>query len=265
MLNFRTMLGNILRASFLAHLLLLVCDVGGAPVQRGSSLPPILENSPFGAQPIGTDPALIPGLEAARARAALRRLQGQSTFAGTNTFLPKMREVTSAPAGKGGSKSWWPWSGSGAASTDAEINELLHASPISQAGKDISTNPATVGRSYQAVKLPGEGMDALVVSRMMQQRKPFFVEGAKGRVWLLTLTGDFSAYRATRQQESIAVFVRDAIKSWPIPTVAVRNTGLQQQVTRAGRSAEANAPLWEQLSDAWFGKVRQGVKYIRPA
>jgi hypothetical protein len=108
-------------------------------------------------------------------------------------------------------------------------------------------------------------MDALVVSRMMQQRKPFFVQGAKGRVWLLTLTGDFSAYRATRQQESVAALVRDAIKSWPIPTVAIRNTAVPPQVIRAGRSAEVNAPLWEQLSDAWFGKVRQGVKYIRPA
>ncbi len=138
---------------------------------------------------------------------------GSRLWARVRALFNKLPEsVTAVPVrriGKRGSELSDP------PSTDREMARLLRPSALGAPVHDrlLLSTKSVLGGDYLAVQLPGKGYDAQTINAMMQQDRPFFVEGKDGKLWQFVNAGDRAFSPRAVSQPGVHFFKDSPVRS----------------------------------------------------
>lgn len=200
-------------------------------------------------------PAFVPTLDSVNEYRPSTSPERFAPFNPRKTTLQLSPEAVPPPAASD-QGSWWsrwraPWSNSRAAAPSTEAqpkSALLRQQSAAESEASMYLNPAQVA-NHEAIKLPGNGWDSRALAEMRSRsgNKPFFAEGARGKVWFVRPDG-------LKEMTGInSEIVRESIQKHAFPTVQAPSVA--GSVARAGWMERLAAG-----ARSWFG----GLKYLKP-
>lgn len=199
------------------------------------------------------------------------------------TFFPDIATAPSNPdTGSSRGSAWSRWRSSRSneevASTSSvrQLKQLIRQMPTFEAAFDKSGSPdsSDLGRSSYAVRLPGNGLDSQVLALMKKKGRPFYAEGAKGKLWFFD-TKDGKHFTFTdKLKRSENRVVRGIIHDEPatsragtLGVQAIRDAASDQgtsRQTQVGRYLPSShwAQKISEAVKAMFRDRRSAVRYL---
>ena len=134
--------------------------------------------------------------------------------------------------------------------TNEELGAILQKRPDLAVAIDrhAKPDPSVLGTQYQAVELKGNGLDAETLVRMTQTAKPFYVQGAKGKLWYFHPRGGNTFSYTDKFRRTDKKFIREFFRNLQASQVRVSTAVAQrpqerrQGLARLGFSRSLKAP-----------------------